>query len=384
MKAPKVVILVDTATGWGRRVVRGVLDYAMQHGPWDVWIEPKGQDEVFRIPDEETIDGIIARVSSGTIARELEMRNIPTVNVSGLVLKGYDFPQVTVDWQAAATLAEQHFRDRALRNFAYVGPLHLAHVRDHERAFEKTLAESNTPCHVFMPRREIDRSIPWSIRSAELIPWLESLPKPIGIYTWGFQIGRDVISACQIADIPIPHDVAVLGGDYDDLLSDASHPSLSGIISPATKVGFQAASILYDMMKGDKPPTQPIFLRPEEIEERLSTEILAIEDPQVLQAVTYLREHACEDIHVDDILKKVPMARRALERRFVQHLGRSPAQEIRRVRIDHARRLLAQTNLSMQEIAEACGYSTYNYLGNVFKKETGISPGRYRTSSRET
>jgi LacI family transcriptional regulator len=78
------------------------------------------------------------------------------------------------------------------------------------------------------------------------------------------------------------------------------------------------------------------------------------------------------------------MARRALERRFVQHLGRSPAQEIRRVRIDHARRLLAQTNLSMQEIAEACGYSTYNYLGNVFKKETGISPGRYRTSSRET
>ncbi|NQY32805.1 MAG: helix-turn-helix transcriptional regulator, partial [Coraliomargarita sp.] len=50
--------------------------------------------------------------------------------------------------------------------------------------------------------------------------------------------------------------------------------------------------------------------------------------------------------------------------------------------IQRARQLLAETNLSMQEIAEACGYTSYTYLGNVFKKETGISPGRYRKQAQ--
>jgi LacI family transcriptional regulator len=76
------------------------------------------------------------------------------------------------------------------------------------------------------------------------------------------------------------------------------------------------------------------------------------------------------------------MARRVLERKFMQYLGRSPSQELRRLRINQARKLLSQTDLAMQEIAEACGYATYSYLGTVFKKETGVSPGDYRKQSR--
>ena len=382
MKSPRIAILVDTATGWGRRIVSGALDYGLQHGPWDVWIEAKGQSEEFSLPQDIDVDGVIARVSSAEMAIELKSRKIPVVNISGLMVKEADFPRVIVDWEMAARLAEAHFSDRGLQNVAYLGPLHLAHVQHHERAFEKALLKSGRTCHVFQPDTSADSNTSWHPAPEQLIPWLKSLPKPVGIFTWGFQVGRDIISACRKADIPVPHDVAVLGGDYDELLCDACHPALSGILTPAKKVGYKAASILYSMMKGGTPPKETIILPPEDIEERLSTETLAIDDPQTLQALTYLRAHACDGIHVNDILQEVPMARRALERRFAKLLGRSPAQEMRRIQINQARKLLTRTDLPMQEIAEACGYTSYTYLGNIFKKETGISPGRYRKQTR--
>ena len=383
MKVRKIAILVDTSTGWGRRTIRGVCDYAAEGDPWDIWIEPKGRDEPITVPSD-SYDGFIARVASEDLAQQLADSNVPTVNISALELGFCPFPRVTVDTPVAVQLAEAHFRERAFRNFAYVGPIAQPYVYRHEQAFEHQLEKSGTKCHSFQPEEGPDVEFPWPASDPRLIPWLKALPKPVGIYTWGYQIGRDIISACRNADIPIPHDVAILGGDFDDLLCDACHPALSGVVTPARKIGYEAASILDDMMNGKAPPEKTVFIAPEEIAERLSTDTLAIEDPQILKALTYLRNHACEDIHVEDILKQVPMARRALERRFMQHIGRNPAAEIRRIRIDKARQLLAKTNLSMQEIAEACGYASYTYLGNVFKRETGISPGRYRNQTKET
>jgi LacI family transcriptional regulator len=382
MKVPKVAILVDTATGWGRRVVRGVLDYTLRCGPWDILLEPRGQNEPFAVPPDPDIDGIIARVASVELVQAIKARKIPAVNVSGLIVKGCDFPRVTIDRAAAAALAEEHFKERALRHFAYAGPLHLSYVREHEQAFEKRVVESGTPCHLFQSGESLNPADQRSFRNERLIPWLRALPKPVGIFTWGFQIGREIISACRAANISVPHDIAVLGGDYDELLSDACHPALSGIITPAGEIGYNATMILHAMMQGRKAPQQPLYIKPMEIADRLSTDVLAIEDPRILQALTYLREHACDPITVEDILREVPMARRSLERRFMQTIGRNPAQEIRRLRINHARKLLSRSHLSMQEIAEACGYASYNYLGNIFKQETGISPGRYRNIAR--
>ena len=381
MKVPKIAILVDTSTGWGRRIVRGVLDYTTQHGPWHVWIEARGQNEIFNVPQESDIDGIIARVSTPKLVRQLHQRNIPTVNISGLVLKNSDFPRITTDWDAAARLAEEHFRDRALRNFAYAGPIHLSYVHEHEMAFKNVLAETGTSCHLFQPEANPDNQ-QWSYQHKLLTCWLKSLPKPVGIFTWGFQIGRDIISVCRDAGISVPHDVAVLGGDYDELLSDSCHPALSGIVTPARQIGYQATQMLHSIMSGKEISQKNIFIKPEEIEKRLSTEMLAINDPKMIKALEFLRDHACEQIQVEDILKVVPMARRSLERRFMQYLGRNPAQEMRRLRINQARELLVKTDLSLDDIAEACGYASYNYLGNVFKAETGYSPGRYRIIAR--
>ncbi len=378
LPTPRIAILVDTATSWGRRTIRGVLDYSLQHGPWDVWIDPKGQNETFSLPDDEEFDGVIARISTTQLQSELTTSQLPVVNISGIQFGQSAFPRVCIDQEASASLALEHFKSRALTHFAYVGPRHLDYVKQHERAFEHAVSRSGMTCHVYPSKTTRSNTYFWHPSQKKLITWLQSLPKPIGIYTWGFEVGRDLIPACRKAGLQVPHDVAILGGDYDELLSDASHPALSGILTPAQQIGYQAASLLHQQIQGKKTPKETTFITPETVVERLSTEVLAIDDPQTLQAIQYLQAHACENITVDDILRKVPMARRALERKFKNLLGRSPAKEICRIRIQRARKLLAETNLPMQDIAEACGYTSYTYLGNVFKKETGISPGRYR------
>lgn len=379
---PRIAILVDTATSWGRRTIRGVLDYSLQHGPWDVWIAPKGQNESFSLPQDEQFDGVIARVFTKQLQNELTASKLPVINVSGIQFGKSPFVRVCVDQRMCADLALEHFKSRALRHFAYVGPRHLDYVKQHERAFEHAVSMSGMTCHTYANKAAKGDDYFWHPSQKRLITWLQTLPKPIGIYTWGYEVGRDLILACRKAGLQVPHDVAILGGDYDELLSDASHPALSGILTPAQQVGYEAAYVLHQQIQGEVVPTTPRFLHPKTVVERLSTEVMAIDDAQTLQAIQYLQSHACENITVDDILRKVPMARRALERKFKSALGRSPAKEICRIRIQRARKLLAETDLSMQDIAEACGYTSYTYLGNVFKKETGISPGRYRKEAQ--
>jgi len=380
---PRIAILVDTATSWGRRTIRGILDYSIQHGPWDVWISPKGQDERFSLPADEQFDGVIARVSTEQLQSELKSSKLPVVNISGIEFGKSLFPRVCIDQEASAALAVEHFKSRALKHFAYVGPRHLDYVKQHEHAFEHAVSSNGMTCHVYPNKKTRSNAYLWHPSQQKLIAWLQRLPKPIGIYTWGFEVGRDLILACRKAGLQVPHDVAILGGDYDELLSDASHPALSGILTPAQQIGYKAASLLNQLIQGETVPKEATFITPETVVERLSTEVLAIDDPQTLQAIQYLQAHACENITVDDILRKVPMARRALERKFKSLLGRSPAKEICHIRIQRARKLLAETNLTMQDIAEACGYTSYTYLGNVFKKETGISPGRYRKEAMD-
>src|SRR5688500_11629987 len=103
--AVKVAVLVDSSTGWGRRLIQGILQYARQHGEWKIWVEPRGQHEHLRPPPGWGGQGVIARVSTKPMADELTAMGLPVVNVSGLKLPGVTFPNVTTDPDASTRLA---------------------------------------------------------------------------------------------------------------------------------------------------------------------------------------------------------------------------------------------------------------------------------------
>lgn len=378
-KPPRVAVLVGTSTGWGRGIIRGIASYANTHGPWHVWVEGRGQDEPPRLPPGWVGEGIIVRVSNPAIARFVASAGVPTVNVSSIMLSGGTFPQVANDVRATGRLAAQYLLDRGLRQFAYVGLPRLAYVRPHYEAFAATLADAGFPCAVHAPGTG---RVGWLAGQQTLAEWLRKLSKPVGILTWATPQGRAVLDACRCGGLLVPEQVAVLSGDDDPLLCGICEPGLSGIAVAAEQIGHEAAVVLGRLLAGRRPPKRPILIPPTGVVTRRSTETLALENPDLAQAIAFIREHATEPIQVDDVLQVVAISRRQLERYFQETLGRTPAEEIRRVRLERAKELLATTDLPIPKVAAASGFGTGEYLATLFRQSTGLTPLKYRSQIR--
>jgi LacI family transcriptional regulator len=117
---------------------------------------------------------------------------------------------------------------------------------------------------------------------------------------------------------------------------------------------------------------------------RQSTDVLAIDDRHIASALKHIRELACDGLDVEALLKLVPLSRSVLERRFSKILGKSPKTEILRVRLDRVRRLLAESDLTLAEVAEKAGFEHPEYMSRLFKKKVGITPGEFRKQSGST
>ena len=180
----------------------------------------------------------------------------------------------------------------------------------------------------------------------------------------------------------MPDDAAVLGGDHDDLMAMISTPPLSTIEQPAERIGYEAAAQLQRMMQGERLEKRTVMFSPTRVMVRQSTDVLAIEDETVRTALQIINEQACDGVNVSQIVAQMMIARRALEQRFVQHLGRTPAVEIRRVRIEAAKTLLLETNQSMAQIARATGFGEQDLFSRTFRRQTGMTPTEYRNVHR--
>ena len=257
-------------------------------------------------------------------------------------------------------------------------PYDLPFVQEHYTAFASILAEHGMACSLFMPPGKMKRGANWKEIRDAMTQWLHDLEKPVAIYTWASDIGRMVINVCVQSDIPVPHEVAVLGGDDDQLLCHATRPAQSGIVVPARAMDRSAAQLLDNLMHGKRPDQRQYVMKALQINEQASTDILALRDRRTLQALQFMRENFMHPITIVDLLKAVPMGRRTLEVKFQTQLGRTPADELKALRLAHAQKLLAETNMSLQDIAESCGLSSYNYLTHFFRRMTGETPGRYR------
>jgi LacI family transcriptional regulator len=176
--------------------------------------------------------------------------------------------------------------------------------------------------------------------------------------------------------------VGVLGVNNDELLCELAFPPLSSVTPNARRAGYEAAALLDRMMRGERLPPDEIRIPPLGICCRQSTDVLAVEDSAIAQALRFIREHACDPIDVSDVLRVVPLSRRVLEQRFVQLLNRTPHAEILSVRLNRAKQLIGETKLSLGEIATRAGFEHPEYLSVVFKREEGLSPREYRQNLR--
>jgi LacI family transcriptional regulator len=337
-----------------------------------------------RLPARSRPDGLIVAANTKALHKALSTWRRPVVNVSAVFSRRY--PSVGVDDDAVGRMAAEHFLERGLRQFGFVGPPRQLFAEARKEAYRCTLNDAGYALHSYESRasRSFDpHGHRWELEPA-IESWLRALPKPAGIFAPNDLWGVQVVLACRSAGLRVPDDVAVLGVDDDDLYCELTRPRLSSIQIPAERIGSEAVALLEHMLSGRKPPREPVLLRPIGVNTRRSSEVLAIDDEHVAAAVRFIRQHAGEPLHVIDVLKHVPLSRRTLERRCRTALGWGLAEEIRRTHFARACRLLATTDLSTQAVAIEAGFSDYRHMVVSFRRQLGMTPTAYRRQMRST
>jgi LacI family transcriptional regulator len=136
------------------------------------------------------------------------------------------------------------------------------------------------------------------------------------------------------------------------------------------------------LLKTSQSSSKLIRIPPTGVSLRHSANHLAVEDPILRRAMSYLNERMQEAISVGLMCYDLKIARRTLERRFKEHFKTTPWEMLCRMRVNRARQMLAETNYSIALVAELCGFNDAERMSVVFNRVLGSSPSVYRKSIR--
>jgi LacI family transcriptional regulator len=136
--------------------------------------------------------------------------------------------------------------------------------------------------------------------------------------------------------------------------------------------------MLNRMMTGKTLMVPHQLVAPTGVIPRNSTDFVAVDDPLVAAALRYISANISRVIDVPDVCRQVVTGRRTLERRFRSVLGRSIGDEIRRLRLERAKRDLAQREVSLKQVARNAGFRDAKRLHEAFRSALGESPSSYR------
>ncbi|HYG78421.1 MAG TPA: XylR family transcriptional regulator [Planctomycetota bacterium] len=370
----RVALYMDIQSSYDHGIARGVIRFAKERGTWRLF------GHGFTLAEIKDLrrwsgDGIISRIRTAEQAQALVAIHLPIVDVAGAVRHPRIFHVTNDDYQTGC-LGGSHLRAAGFRHFAFAGVPGDPWARDRYEGFCSALSRPPAEVPVF------EQTLAWWEKPgipAALKKWLAGLFTPVGIMACNDTVGVKLTSACHALGLSVPQHVAVLGVDNEDVLCELSNPSLTSIPCDTDRVGYEAARALDEIIEGrSRGAAERVRVPPLPLVARASTDTVAIEDERVAQALRFIRGNSDLSINVSDVLRVIPMCRRALEIRFRKAVGCTIHDEIRRTRIEHACRLLASTDLPVAKVAIASGFSSHQRFHTVFREQMKMLPLAYR------
>jgi len=368
-------VRIPLSVAHGRIVLEGVLEWARTHRDW--WISI--------INEYAPLDQLKLSSPAGIISfvYEPELRalasEIPIVSAANTPL-GVGLPAVYFDDFAVGQLAAEHLLSCGLRNFAFVGSVASPDAAQRFAGFQQRLKAAGHSVHLLDCEKTFGGWVPFD--QEHIADQLKLLPTPCGLFAAWDLIAYHLTRVCEAVGIQVPEQIAIIGVDNDPVLCNASKPPLSSVRVPSFEIGYRAAEMLAALIAGGPVPEEPLLLAPLSPVVRMSTEVIAVPDEKVAQALRYIREHAHECAGVSQMWEALGIPRKAMELRFRRALGRSALQELTRMRIERAKQLLLDTSYNSEELAHACGFATASYMISLFRKHVGVTPTTYRESLR--
>lgn len=378
------VRLVDWAQGFGNRIYGGVLDYLREGHSFEMeFVQPSGGDLPPVVIDENWEgDGLMVFRYTVAEAEAWRRRGIKVVNLSAEHPdRGPCFPRVTLDNAAAGRMAAEHLMGMGLRDFAYLHDPGRTYSCERMEGFMNRLAADGHDCRVL----EIaSSSFPSKIRARQIgnIAWrlMAGLPVPCGLFAKDDISGVTAIRALKQAGLRVPEDVPVLGVSDDIVYCHTTSPALSSIGFPGRRIGRAAAELLGRMMRGEGVADDTRVAVPSPgITLRESTGRVELADPVVTRALNFIRRSRPDEaLDVKRICLELGASREQMRQRFHATLGRSPKQEIDRVRSERVSDLLRRTDWTLERLAAHCGFSGSDELCRFMKRVAGATPGEIR------
>jgi LacI family transcriptional regulator len=377
MKHPPCILL---ALGWYSAAIHhGIAKYARQAG----WVLDLGMTRGAFVPRAWKGDGIICLLHKEPELYDfIKSAGKPVVNIGDVNLRGV--PTVHTDSREVGMIAADHFLERGFRHMAFFLRIDTPAARERCDAFRSRVEQSGATFH-FIDWATWSHKKPDSSET-EVVRWLgnqiKTLPKPLAVFSQIDECAIDVLYACRERGIRVPEEVAVLGVDDDKLRCEFAPVPLSSIDSNQDMEGYEAASLLGRLLRGEPKPKKPLLVRPIGVTTRLSTDILAIQHPHVAAALRYVWSNFDKQINAKTVASMVPISARRLHDAFLEHVGKTLADVITQKRVEKAKRLLIETDRKGLDIAFECGFPNDDRMGRVFMRELGITPMEFREKNR--
>ncbi len=371
----RIILLLETSREFGRQLIIGVARYSRLYGPWTFYKEPT--DLRSSIPQLKNWkpDGIIMRDS--LIKKELLKLNVPTIFAIHSSLYPKNLPVIKTDSYSIAKLASEHLIEKGFKNLAFCGYDSYEWSNERKYFFCRFNHEAGYNTHIYSSVPQ-DNSYNWGKEQRLVNLWIKSLPKPVGILACNDDRGQHILEVCKLNGFKVPEDVAVIGVDNDPMVCELGDPPLTSIKLNVESAGFEAAKLLDQLMSGKKMKGQQIDVMASHIVQRQSTDILAVNDPDVALALQYIKNNAKNKLLVKDVVKETSVGRRTLEKQFRKTIHRSIYDEIRRVRVEWISKMLVETDLPVSHITSLFNFTDVEHISRYFKKEKGVGLREFR------
>lgn len=373
-------------------LMAGITEYIHNKGNWQLIVWPDSSQESLSFLKQRGCRGAFVSTQTTTKAKELLQIGIPVIALSTLQ-DMYNLPFVSADSEQVAKMACDYFLKKKFKNFAFFGLTQAKWSLGRMKFFAEYLAEKGFTVHKFEEQIPIINDfVPFTtlwinttLNTGQevLAEWLRQLPKPAAI------LASCDILACHLSNVAkenglnVPDEIAILGVNDDRAICNICDPPLSSIALNFKKAGYEAARLLDKMISGQQSMEgQCIEIQPTHVESRGSTDIFAIDDPDIVQVLKYIKQNSNKPLQVDEIANYVCISKRSLQLRFRKALGRSIHDQIVQAHFDIAKTLLVETNLPIDEIAHRSGFLYTSNMRRAFKQLAGMLPQKYRQQQR--
>lgn len=356
---------------WEERVFDGVARFATEHN-WILDSRMRWSHSDDYLPNWK-VHGIIANPGStrpmDSILTLIEKSQLPTVGLQ----KFGDYKcdaRVMLDHRGVGREGARHLISREFRNLAFVKFADNELENERCRGFKEITREAGVHFH--------------EIKFSELHSRLQTLPRPIGLMATNDINALEVMSVCLESGFSIPDDIAIIGADDSKAFCEHLEVPLSSVRCQFEEQGYRAAATLEKIMSHETLRETEIVIAPQGVTSRASTDTIGTQDSIARKTLAIIRERFREQLKVKEIAELAGLSPRRLQVSFRESLGFTMSTELIRLRINHAKFLLRESDQKIDSVAYECGFSSRHHFIRSFSREMGMTPTDYRLQVGQT